>query len=155
MLIRDAAPNDWEAVAALLVELGRPDVRTAGEETAAREVYESYLLRPDVEALVAEEGGRVLGFLNLEYRVRLNFTTLQAWIPDLIVREDSRSSGIGHALLKRAEELARERSCWGMTLESATWRARAHAFYVREGWNDTGKSFTKVLADIPWPPAPR
>jgi GNAT superfamily N-acetyltransferase len=155
VLIRDASPGDWDAVAGLLAELGRPDVRATGEEAAAREVYETYLHRPDAVALVAEEGSRVLGFLNLEYRVRLNFTTPQAWIPDLIVREDSRSSGIGHALLTRAEELASERGCWGMTLESATWRDRAHAFYLREGWSDTGKSFTKVLADIPWPPAPR
>lgn len=155
MLIRDAGSDDWVAVAALLAELGRPDVRTTGEEAAAREVYGAYVDRPDAEALVAEEDGLVLGFLNMEYRVRLNFTTPQAWIPDLIVREDSRSGGIGHALLQRAEDLALERGCWGMTLESATWRDRAHAFYLREGWNDTGKSFTKILTDITWPPAPR
>jgi hypothetical protein len=41
-----------------------------------------------------------------------------------------------------------------MSLESATWRDRAHAFYVREGWKDTGRSFIKVLADVTWPPAP-
>lgn len=155
MLIREAGPGDWSAVAGLLAELGRPDVRATGEEAAGREVYLSYLRRADVVALVADDGGRILGFLDMEYRARLNFTTPQAWIPDLIVREDSRSGGIGRRLLKRAEELARERGCWGMTLESATWRDRAHAFYVREGWNDTGKSFTKILTDITWPPAPR
>lgn len=155
MLIREAAPDDWEAVADLLAELGRPDVRASGEEAAGREVYHSYLRRADVVALVADDGGKILGFLDMEYRARLNFTTPQAWIPDLVVQEDSRSGGIGRALLNRAEELAGERGCWGMTLESAAWRDRAHAFYVREGWNDTGKSFTKILTDITWPPAPR
>lgn len=139
----------------VLAELRRPDVRESGEEKGAREVFLSYLRRPDAVALVAEEGGRVLGFLDMEYRVRLNFTTPQAWIPDLIVGEGSRSLGIGRVLLERAEALARERGCWGITLESATWRVRAHAFYLREGWKDTGKSLTKVLADISWPPAPR
>lgn len=156
MLIREARPEDWPAVAELLAQLGRPDVRGTGEERAAREVFERYLDRPDAVLLVAEDDGAVLGLLDMEYRVRLNFTTPQAWIPDLVVDEGSRSAGVGGALLARAEELARDRGCWGLTLESATWRERAHAFYVREGWADTGKSFSKPLAEgLTWPPAPR
>jgi GNAT superfamily N-acetyltransferase len=106
--------------------------------------------------LVAEDGGKVVGLLDMEYRVRLNFTTPQAWIPDMVVDEDSRSAGVGRALMARAEELARERGCWGMELESATWRERAHTFYLREGWTDAGKSFSKLLAEgLTWPPTPR
>jgi GNAT superfamily N-acetyltransferase len=153
--IRGARAEDWPAVAVLLAQLGRPDVRGTADEHPAREVFERYLERSDVAALVAEEDGRVVGFLDMEYRARLNFTAPQAWIPDLVVHDDSRSGGVGHALMVRAEELARKRGCWGMSLESATWRERAHAFYVREGWKDTGRSFTKVLGDVTWPPAPR
>ena len=142
-------------MADLLAQLGRPDVRGTSEEPAAREVFEGYLERPDAVLLLAEVDERVVGLLDMEYRVRLNFTVPQAWIPDLVVAEDSRSAGVGRALLARAEELARERGCWGMELESATWRDRAHAFYVREGWNDAGKSFSKLLAEgLTWPPAP-
>lgn len=154
-MIREANPDDWPEVADLLAELGRPDVRGSREEEEARELFLSYLGRPDAVALVAEDGGRVVGFLDMEYRVRLNFTTPQAWIPDLIVDEGARGVGIGRALLEQAEERARERGCWSMTLESATWRERAHAFYLREGWKETGKSFSKVLADVVWPPPPR
>jgi GNAT superfamily N-acetyltransferase len=155
MLIREADPDDWPKVAALLAELGRPDVRGAPEEEEARELFLSYLARPDAVALVAEDDGRVAGFLDMEYRARLNFTTPQAWIPDLIVDEGSRGLGIGRALLEHAEELAREHGCWSMSLESATWRERAHAFYLREGWKETGKAFSKLLADVVWPPPPR
>lgn len=155
-MIRQARAEDWPAVAELLGQLGRPDVRRTDEEPAAREVFERYLDRADAVLLVAEEEGRVVGLLDMEYRARLNFTSPQAWIPDLVVDEDARSAGVGRALMTRAEELARERGCWGMTLESATWRERAHAFYVREGWADTGKSFSKPLAEgLTWPPAPR
>jgi GNAT superfamily N-acetyltransferase len=154
--IRGARAEDWPAVAVLLAQLGRPDVRGTADEHPAREVFERYLERSDVAVLVAEEDGRVVGFLDMEYRARLNFTAPQAWIPDLVVHDDSRSGGVGHALMVRAEELARKRGCWGMSLESATWRERAHAFYVREGWKDTGRSFTKVLAaGLNWPPPPR
>ncbi|MGH2547667.1 MAG: GNAT family N-acetyltransferase [Actinomycetota bacterium] len=155
MLIREARPDDWPDVAELLAQLGRPDVRTTGEEAAARQVFERYLDRADAVILVAEDGGKVVGLLDMEYRVRLNFTTPQAWIPDMVVEEDSRSAGMGRALMARAEELARERGCWGMELESATWRERAHAFYLREGWTDSGKSFSKLLAEgLTWPPTP-
>ena len=143
-------------MAELLAQLGRPDVRGRENEAEARVVFERYLDRPDAVLLLAERDGRILGLLDIEYRARLNFTAPQAWIPDLVVGEDSRSAGVGRALLTRAEELARDRGCWGMELESATWRERAHAFYVREGWTDAGKSFSKLLAEgLDWPPAPR
>ena len=150
--VREATTEDWPAVAALLAELGRPDVRGGPDEDESRLVFERYLDRPDTNALVAVEDGRVVGFCDLEYRTRLNFTTPQAWIPDLIVTEASRSRGAGAALLTRADQLARERGCWGMSLESATWRTRAHAFYEREGWTDSAKSFSRSLSDKPWPP---
>lgn len=153
--VRRAAPDDWPAVAALLAELGRPQALGTEDEVALRAVYADYLERADAEALVAEADGEVIGFCDVEFRTRLNFDVPQAWIPDLVVAEGQRSRGAGRALLSRAEELARDRGCWGMTLESATWRDRAHAFYVREGWTDAGKAFNKPLSDIPWPPTPR
>jgi GNAT superfamily N-acetyltransferase len=153
--VREARSEDWPAVAALLAELGRPEALGTVLEDDLRDVYERYLAHPDTVALVAEVDGRVLGFCDVEFRTRLNFAEPQAWIPDLVVAEGDRSRGAGRALLARAEEIARNRGCWGMSLESATWRERAHAFYVREGWTDSGKAFTKPLTDIPWPPAPR
>jgi len=153
--VRTAGPEDWPAVASLLAELGRPDVRGTPDEERAHALFRSYLERPDAVALLAEDEGRLIGFCDLEFRSRLNFAREQAWIPDLVVAEEARSRGAGAALLKRAEELAREGDCWGMTLESANWRTRAHAFYVREGWSDPGHSFVKSLTGEPWPPPPR
>jgi len=152
--VREATVEDWPAVAALLAALGRPEALGTPEEEDLRRVFLEYLRRDDVAALVAEEDGRVVGFCDLELRARLNFTEPQAWIPDLVVAEEFRSRGAGAALLRRAEEIARERGAWGMSLESATWRERAHSFYEREGWSYSGKSFTKPLSDRPWPPSP-
>ena len=152
--VRPAETNDWPGVAAMLAELGRPAVIGSDEEDDHRAAFAAYLARPDTAALVAEDEGRVVGFLDVEYRQRLNFLRPQAWIPDLIVAEDTRSRGIGTALLTRAEELARERDCWGMTLESATWREDAHRFYLRAGWQQAGYSFTRSHTGQPWPPPP-
>jgi GNAT superfamily N-acetyltransferase len=155
--VRPATAEDWPAVAALLAELGRPDVLGGAEEEPARQVFLAYLAREDTEALVAVERGRVVGFVDMEYRARLNFIEAQAWIPDLIVTEDGRSRGAGAALLARCEELARARGCWSLSLESANWRDRAHAFYRREGFSDLAKSFSKSLSGegLHWPPPPR
>ena len=155
MRVREARPEDWPDVLALLVQLGRPDVRDSDEEPAARELFERYLARPDTRAFVAEEDdGRLVGFVDMEFRARLNFTTPQAWIPDIVVDEGARSRGAGAALLGRAEETARAEGCWSMALESANWRGRAHAFYEREGWTDAAHSFAKNLSDRVWPPPP-
>jgi GNAT superfamily N-acetyltransferase len=152
--IREAGSEDWPAVAALLRELGRPVPDDAEVDPATRAAFDRYLARPDSVALVAEENGRAVGFLDLEFRARLGLVEPQAWIPDLVVTRSRRGSGVGRALIERAETLARERGCWGMSLESATWRRDSHTFYERAGWRETGKSFTKPLGDVPWPPPP-
>jgi GNAT superfamily N-acetyltransferase len=156
VVVRSAERGDFEAVAGLLSELGRPSVLGATDEKLHRQAFDDYLSRKDAVALVAQSGEQSLvGFCDLEFRPRLAFLGPQAWIPDLIVSEPLRSRGVGSALLARAEQIARERGCWGMSLESATWRTRAHAFYLREGWSESGKSFTKSLSGQRWPPPPR
>jgi GNAT superfamily N-acetyltransferase len=152
--VREALPSDWEAVNRLLVQLGRPSAETDEEHAAFRRLFEEYLERDDAVALVAELDGAVRAFVNVELRSRLNFTSPQAWMPEVIVDETTRGRGLGAALLSRAEEVARDRGCWGMSLESANWRVDAHRFYVREGWTDSGHAFSKSLSDRPWPPPP-
>jgi GNAT superfamily N-acetyltransferase len=154
VLVREATPEDWPVVAALLAELGRPEALGTPDEEKLRRVFLDYLERADVVALVAEDEGRVVGFCDLEFRTRLNFAEPQAWIPDLVVAEDARSRGAGGALIRRAEEISRDHGAWGMSLESATWRERAHSFYEREGWTFSAKAFTRPLTDRPWPPPP-
>lgn len=127
-------------MAALLAELGRPQLMPE-TEAAAREVYLRHTSRRDTASLVAECDGRVVGFLSLEFRDRLNRTSLQAWIPDLIVTAKYRGRGIGQALVEAAFALARERGCWGVTLESGYQRKEAHRLYLRAGMKDAGKFF--------------
>jgi GNAT superfamily N-acetyltransferase len=152
--VRDAGPQDFEAVAGLLAELGRPAVLGGPDEDEHRARYLEWLDTPNLRAWVAEdETGAVIGLIDLELLPRLNFSTAMAWVPDLVVSEAHRSRGAGAALLARAEEAAREAGSWALTLESANWRSRAHAFYVREGMDDSAHSFTKVLrTDLGWPP---
>lgn len=155
MQVREATAEDWEHVKDLLAELGRPDVRDDPDEPRHRARFEDYLARDDAFALVAEQDGAVVGFVDVEFRQRLNFLQPEAWVPDLVVAEGARGTGAGRALLTEVERRAIERDSWGIALESANWRESSHAFYEHVGWNDVAKAFSRVLADVQWPPAPR
>jgi len=115
--VREAGASDWPAVEGLLAELGRPDVRGRDDEESHRVRFEEYLARPDTVALVAVDGGGVIGFVDLEFRQRLNFGVPEAWIPDLVVAEGARSRGAGKALLAAAEERSRAHGCFALELE--------------------------------------
>src|SRR5436190_5193766 len=107
--IREAGPQDFEAVAALLAELGRPAILGGPDEDDHRARYQEWLDTPNLRAWVAEdEAGEVIGLIDLELLPRLNFSTPMAWVPDLVVAEAHRSQGAGAALLARAEEAAHE-----------------------------------------------
>jgi GNAT superfamily N-acetyltransferase len=145
MNVRSAEPRDFEAVTALLEELGRETVTDATRDRC-RELYAAQLSDPGSDHLVAEnDEGAVVGFCSLHFRNRLNHPTPQAWVPDLIVADGLRRSGIGSALLARAEQRAIERGCWEITLESAHHRREAHRFYADFGMRDAGLFFRKLL----------
>ena len=152
--VREARPSDFEAVAGLLEELNRPKVLGTPDEDLHRQRYLAWLEGADRLGFVAEIDGQVIGFIDMHLFPRLNFTAPQAWVPDLIVRKTARSRGAGAALLAKAEEAARDRGAFLLSLESAHWRTRAHAFYVREGMLDAAKQFVKLLTDVGWPPPP-
>jgi GNAT superfamily N-acetyltransferase len=141
--VRPALAGDFDQVVALLEELGRPKV---DDPDGARAVWDSQLSDPEAAHLVAEdEAGAVVGFCSLHFRSRLNHLTPEAWIPDLIVAEARRSQGVGHALLAEAERLSRERGCHELSLESAHFRKRAHAFYEAFGMEQPAITFGKPL----------
>jgi GNAT superfamily N-acetyltransferase len=65
------------------------------------------------------------------------------YVDDLVTDENSRSGGVGHAMLAFLEQMAKERGCPGMELDSGTQRTRAHKFYFREGFVIPSFSFRK------------
>ncbi len=148
--IREARVEDWPAVAGLLVELGRDVSPSATTNPSFVIRFGGHLALRESRTLVVENpAGRVVAFLDMEFRQRLGHPRPQAWVNDLVVTESLRSRGLGWALLERAEELARGRGCFRMSLETAGWRSEAHAFYERSGWTDNGKWFVKLL-DPSW-----
>jgi GNAT superfamily N-acetyltransferase len=151
-VVREAHPDDFVAVTSLLEELGRPKALGTPDEETVRGLFDQWLAASDRFIFVAEEEGGVVGMIDMALILRPNFVQPHAWVPDLIVSERARSRGVGAALLSKAEDVARSLGAFSLALESAHWRTRAHAFYLREGMADAASHFIKVFADVPWPP---
>lgn len=144
VLVRSAAPADFDRVTALLEELGRTPVTDATYEDC-RALYEAHVADPEADHLVAEADGTIVGFCSLHYRERLNNVTRQAWIPDLVVDPAARGRGAGRALLEEAERRASARGCHDLTLESGDERTDAHRLYRAFGMDSLGLFFRKAL----------
>ncbi len=140
--IRRAEDDDAAALAALSGQLGYPC-----EPREAAERLRSLLPPTDHAVFVAETAdGALAGWLHVSL-CRLIESPLRAEVNGLVVDESRRSQGAGKQLLEVAERWARERGCHNLNLRSNVLRARAHAFYLREGYEHykTQKAFRKRL----------
>jgi GNAT superfamily N-acetyltransferase len=149
--VRMATPEDWHAVAGLLVELGRGVAAGTAEDPTHRQAFAGHLRQLGNVTLIAELGDEPVGVIDMEYHQRLGDHRPQARVNDVVVTGSARGEGVGTALLRRAEELARKRGCFRMALVTARWREDSIAFYRREGWQDYGEWFVKPLTDAVTP----
>jgi GNAT superfamily N-acetyltransferase len=98
-----------------------------------------------IEARFAREGG-VIGWVHISVTPLLEVER-RAEVNGLVVNENLRSRGAGGSLLNTAEKWARKMGCTGMSVRSNVIRDRAHAFYLRQGYEHfkTQKAFRKAL----------
>jgi GNAT superfamily N-acetyltransferase len=93
---------------------------------------------------VAVEGTVVTGVA--VYRISENtFEGRHLYVDDLVTDERRRSKGVGRALMKHMQDIARAAGCEAYTLDSGTQRTQAHKFYFREGMVVTSFHFRKPL----------
>jgi len=143
VVMRRARLTDANVVAELSGQLGYP---TSPEEMAARLAH--LIRHPRFgSVLIAETSERrVMGWVHVSVTPLLE-VSLRAEVNGLIVAEGQRSSGAGAELLQAAEEWAKSKGCDSMSVRSNVIRDRAHAFYLRNGYEHykTQKAFRKKL----------
>jgi len=142
-MVRRAEPGDAEAVLALMAGLGRPALASDHGEQA--DVFRAHLENHDAEVFVAELDGAIAGAVSLWFRPRLNWTTPEAWVPDLYVDPGFRRRGAARELLDACVEAARERGCHRLVLESGHERAEAHQLYKSYGFTYSGRAYGLML----------
>jgi ribosomal protein S18 acetylase RimI-like enzyme len=143
VIVRPAEPPDADAVLALMEGLTRPPV--ADDPGPQRQVFLGHLQHEDARIFVAELDGEVAGAVSLWIQPRLNWTTPQAWIPDLYVDPAFRRRGAARALLDACAEEARRRGCHRLVLESGHHRAEAHRLYESYGFAHYARAYALEL----------
>lgn len=128
--IRPATPPDCAEILRLIGELAvyeKLEHMAVGTEETLRAML--FGPRPAAETLIAERGGRAVGFA-------LYFTTFSTflckpglYLEDLFVEPAHRGAGIGKALLRRLAALARERDCGRLEWRVLDWNDPSIEFY--------------------------
>ena len=77
--------------------------------------------------------------------IEKTYSGRELYCDDLITDETLRSIGIGHALMVYMEQVADERGCDCLALDSGTQRQQAHKFYFREGLTVPAFHFSKSI----------
>jgi GNAT superfamily N-acetyltransferase len=92
-------------------------------------------------ACIRDRGRVVAG-----YRFGTNlFAGRHLYVDDLVTADSERSKGHGRELLAWLRKLAVERGCDVFHLDSGVQRKRAHAFYLREGMEQSSLHFSVRL----------
>ena len=138
--VRDAAPSDAPALAALFGELGYP---TPAVQMPRR--MERLWTDPRARAFVAVEGDALVGAATVHLHTTLHAEGEIAQLTALVVTEARRGSGIGHRLVEAVRQFAVERGCERLYVTTAERRAGAHAFYEGLGWEYTGRRYGITL----------
>ena len=93
----------------------------------------------------AETGGEVAGLIATHLVPRIEEDAPSCRVIGIVVAARHRRSGVATALLAAAEAEARAHGSRRLDLSSGDWRADAHAFYERLGFERRAQAFIKRL----------
>jgi GNAT superfamily N-acetyltransferase len=143
LTIRAPEAADYARLAELAGELGYPS--TAAD--IARRLSALPKISPHHAVFVAQRPAEpIAGWICLAMQGTVE-SDAHVEVTGFVVGAEFRSQKIGEKLLKRGEEWAREQGAHSMRLRSNVIRDRAHAFYIREGYEHykTQKALRKTL----------
>ncbi|MDQ3025716.1 MAG: GNAT family N-acetyltransferase [Pseudomonadota bacterium] len=134
LLIRAAAPADARELVRLIKALAEYEKladMAVGTEEALRESL--FGARPAAEALIAEVGGRAVGFAIFFSSFSTFLCKPGLYLEDLFVEPEHRGSGIGKALLQRLASLVVERGGGRFEWRVLDWNEPSIRFYESLG----------------------
>jgi len=135
--VRPAAAADLPALTALFheMEVHYDGPAIAPPESAIRAALERHVFAPDsrIDLLVAESGGRLLGFAFVSTLFPAARCTPALFLKDIFVSAGERSRGVGLALMRAVARLAAARGCSRINWNADRNNTAALAFYAGLG----------------------
>jgi len=144
IIIRDAMEQDISDILLLLYELGRPKSYNSDTNTFEN-IVRQYIIDSDKQILVAIYESKIVGMISMMFLSRLNRTTLEMYIPELVVLKKYQNQGIGKKLINYCIIISKDKKFHRIRLESGNIRQESHQFYKHLGFEQSALSFTLNL----------
>jgi len=133
IMVRNYRPEDLESVKEILSEYPSPTGRV-WSESMVEEMMSDALREQSDGVFVAEMNGRVVGFAIMMYRDWFDI----AYFDYIQVKIDQINKGVGHRLMEKCINWAREKGARIIYTETGKNNERAIKFYQRHGFKITG-----------------
>jgi GNAT superfamily N-acetyltransferase len=144
--VRTSSNKDIPILLGLLYDLGRPKSQKDSDVETFHKLVTTYVKDSDKTILVAELGDmKIIGMVSVMFLSRLNQSTLEMYIPELVVLQKYQKQGVGKKLINSCIVLAKEKKCYRIRLESGNQRKESHEFYKHLGFEQSALSFTLNL----------
>ncbi|HEY7777940.1 MAG TPA: GNAT family N-acetyltransferase [Nitrososphaeraceae archaeon] len=150
--LRHAKPADINSIIEIPSKLDRPLPKNRNEIKKFQKLIKSYIQGNSTNStninrgiILATSNSKILGLVSYVLLERLNQLLSEFWIPELVVSEEYRNSGIGKLLIQRCESLAKRNKCYRIRLESRNDRISSHNFYKKIGFQQIAFTFEKKI----------
>ncbi|WP_217237147.1 GNAT family N-acetyltransferase [Streptomyces sp. AC555_RSS877] len=131
--IRHASPDDEEALGRLDRDSWSPLHAVQPRPQPPYEPFFNERFGPP-DHLVAELGGRIVGYVRLAYPTSLACNAHVRQIQGLAVAEEARGAGVGRALLRAVQDESRRQGARRITLRVLGHNTPARRLYESEGF---------------------
>ncbi len=137
----EASVSDCRAVWELICDMEQKEL----PYDAFSAIFERQRANEQFWCLLAKEGDRVVGALNMRFEEQLHHAGPMAEMMEFAIAEDWRCRGLGHEMFVEACRAAKERGCPQLELACNKLRTDTHRFYRREGMQDHHYKFSLDL----------
>lgn len=142
MEFKTAAMEDFSIAFAFIEKLWAYNIYDYDE---VKEVYKRVIEEPNAFAFFLVENGVYQGFCHGDYIDTFWMAGMTCYVSSIITREEVRGQGYGIRLMDHAKELAKERGCKAVILDSGFPRTKAHSFYETYGFEKSCYGFELKL----------
>lgn len=105
------------------------------------DVYQKVLSSEESFACFVIDQGEYKGFCHGDYFQTFWMSGLTCYISSIITNESERGKGYGRAMIDYVKEMAKEKGCKAMILDSGFPRTKAHQFYENYGFKKSCYGF--------------